>query len=66
MNWMTALLIFRKKNDKYQKRPEELEAISLAQFVSKYTKINKGEYVRKQQPRVIRYKNYDMTQDYNE
>ncbi|KAE9522171.1 hypothetical protein AGLY_017431 [Aphis glycines] len=53
-------------HDKYQKRPEELEAISLAQFVSKYTKNKKGEFVRKKQPQVIRYRNYDMTQDYNE
>lgn len=53
-------------HNKYQKRPEELEAISLAQFVSKYTKNKKGEFVRKKQPEVIRYRNYDMTQDYNE
>lgn len=53
-------------HDKYQKRPEELEAVSLAQFVSKYTKNNKGEYVKKKQPRIIRYRNYDMAQDYNE
>jgi len=43
-----------------------LEAISLAQFVSKYTKNKKGEFVRKKQLQVIRYRNYDMTQDYNE
>lgn len=31
--------------DKYEKRSEDLEDISLALFVSKYYKNNKGEYV---------------------
>ncbi|OXU16248.1 hypothetical protein TSAR_006177, partial [Trichomalopsis sarcophagae] len=52
--------------EKYQKRPEELENVSLAQFVSKYTKNNNGFYVERKQPRIIRYRNYDMAQDYNE
>ncbi|GFR22603.1 helitron_like_N domain-containing protein [Trichonephila clavata] len=52
--------------DKYEKRSEDLEGISLAQFVSKYFKNNKGEYVKRDQPRVIRYRNYDMATDFNE
>jgi hypothetical protein len=43
-----------------------LENISLAQFVSKYTKNNNGVYVERKQPRIIRYRNYDMAQDFNE
>ena len=52
--------------DKYEKRPDHLEDISLAQFVSKFYKNNKGEYVRRDEPRIIRYRNYDMATDYNE
>ena len=52
--------------DKYEKRPEDLENISLAQFVSKYYKNDKGEYVKRDEPRVIRYRNYDMATDFNE
>ncbi|GFQ64918.1 helitron_like_N domain-containing protein [Trichonephila clavata] len=51
--------------DKYEKRSEDLEDISLAQFVSKYYKNNK-EYVKRDQPRVMRYRNYDMATDFNE
>lgn len=52
--------------EKYQKRPDDLENVTLAQFVSKYTKNNRGVYVERKQPRIIRYRNYDMAQDYNE
>ncbi|CAI6352803.1 unnamed protein product [Macrosiphum euphorbiae] len=52
--------------DKYEKRPEYLEDISLAQFVSKYYKNNKGDYVLREEPKVIRDRNYDMGSDYNE
>lgn len=52
--------------DKYMKRPEELEDETLAQFVSKYTLNNKGEYVERKEPKVIRYRNYDMSNDLNE
>ncbi|GFQ90290.1 helitron_like_N domain-containing protein [Trichonephila clavata] len=51
--------------DKYEKRSEDLVDISLAQFVSKYYKNNK-EYVKRDQPRVMRYRNYDMATDINE
>ncbi|GFR10858.1 ATP-dependent DNA helicase [Trichonephila clavata] len=52
--------------DKNEKRYEDLEDISLAQFVSKYYKNNKGEYAKRDEPRVIRYRNYDMATDFNE
>ncbi|GFU60100.1 helitron_like_N domain-containing protein [Trichonephila clavipes] len=52
--------------DKYEKRPQELENVSLAQFVSKYYKNNKEEYVIRNEPKVIRYRNYDMATDLNE
>lgn len=52
--------------DKYEKRPQELENVSLAQFVSKYHKNNKEEYVIRNEPKVIRYRNYDMATDLNE
>ncbi|CAF4915856.1 unnamed protein product [Pieris macdunnoughi] len=52
--------------DKYEKRTEDLAGISLAQFVAKYYKNNKGDYVLREEPKVIRYRNYDMGTDYNE
>lgn len=52
--------------DKYEKRPEDIEHITLAQFVSKYYKNNKGHYVIRDEPRVIRYRNYDMATEYDE
>lgn len=52
--------------DKYEKRPDYLEDVTLAQFVSQYALNRKGEYVERNEPRVIRYKNYDMTVDFNE
>ena len=59
---------FWKENwfDKYEKRPEYLEDITLVQFVSKYTKNRKGEFVERNEPRIIRYRNYDMATDFNE
>ena len=58
----------RKENlfDKYQKSPKDLKNISLVQFVSQYFKNNKGKYVKRDEPRVIRYRNYDMPTDFNE
>lgn len=52
--------------DKYEKRPEDLAGISLAQFVAKYYKNKEGNYVLREEPKVIRYRNYDMGTDYNE
>ena len=52
--------------DKYEKRPQELRDITLAQFVSKYNKQPDGSYVARPKPRIIRYRNYDITSDHNE
>ncbi|XP_049305794.1 uncharacterized protein LOC105227464 isoform X10 [Bactrocera dorsalis] len=52
--------------DKYQRRPDELCDITLAQFVSKYYKNKNGVYAERVVPKVIRYRNYDIAQDYNE
>lgn len=45
--------------DKYEQRPEELEGLSLAQFVANYTKNSQGNYIRRRQQRIIRFRNYD-------
>ncbi|CAH4003950.1 unnamed protein product [Pieris brassicae] len=67
MNLMTTLLIFGRKIGMTSiKNGQKNFCQSLGQFVSNYTKNRKGEYIRKKQPQVIRYRNYDMTQDYNE
>ncbi len=52
--------------DKYEKRPLHLKHITLAQFVSKYSKNNKGDFVLRAVPRIIRYRNYDMANDIND
>jgi hypothetical protein len=52
--------------DKYEKRPEELEEVNLAQFVAHYTHNTNGNWIRRKEPRVIRYRNYDMADDINE
>lgn len=52
--------------DKYQKRPEELNEVTLAQFVSKYYLNNKGNYTERKTPRIIRYRNYDVTDNFND
>lgn len=50
--------------DKYEKRPEELNDITLAQFVSTYTYSAKNKVYNKRAPRVIRYRNYDITDNF--
>ena len=52
-NWFT----------KYEKRSEELNDVTLAQFVAHYTIRGDGSYAKRKVPRVIRYRNYDMTQN---
>lgn len=52
--------------DKYEKRPEYIEDISLAEFVSMYRINNQKVYVKRDKPRIIRYRNYDVAQDFNE
>lgn len=50
--------------DKYQNRPSNLENVSLAQFASKYT-YNRGEWKLRLQPRIIRFRNYDISSEQN-
>ncbi|XP_024085470.1 uncharacterized protein LOC106661425 isoform X2 [Cimex lectularius] len=52
--------------DKYERRPEFLDNITLAQFVSKYTENRKKEFIERREPKIIRYRNYDMATDFNE
>jgi len=52
--------------DKYEKRPESLNNVTLAQFVSKYYKNNKGEYQERKVLRVIRYGHDDMAKKIND
>ncbi|GFT20968.1 uncharacterized protein TNCV_3131171 [Trichonephila clavipes] len=52
-NWFT----------KYEKRSEELNDVSLSQFVAYYTVCDDGSYTKRKVPCIIRYCNYDMTQN---
>lgn len=52
--------------DKYEKRPEDLQDVTLAQFVSKYYINNRGAYTVRTDKKIIRYRNYDIATDYNE
>uniref|UniRef100_A0A0C9Q9F9 ATP-dependent DNA helicase n=1 Tax=Fopius arisanus TaxID=64838 RepID=A0A0C9Q9F9_9HYME len=53
--------------DKYEKRPKDLENVTLAQFVANYTRnFNNSSYVRRRDPCLIRYHNYDMMTDPDE
>ncbi|XP_039970108.1 uncharacterized protein LOC120782016, partial [Bactrocera tryoni] len=52
--------------DKYEKRPEELRDVTLAQFVAKYYLNTKGTYTKRDTARIIRYRNYDMADNYND
>ncbi|CAG9828115.1 unnamed protein product [Diabrotica balteata] len=47
--------------DKYEKRPESLDEVTLAQFVANYNLSKNGSFKIRQIPHVIRYKNYDDT-----
>lgn len=52
--------------DKYEKRPEELRDVTLAQFVAHYYPNKKGTYSKRDTARIIRYRNYDMADNYND
>lgn len=52
--------------DKYENRPEVYETVTLAQFVSNFTRNAKNEIVEKKYPRIIRYKNYDFDTELDE
>lgn len=43
--------------DKYEKRPVELDNITLAQFVSKYNVTAQGEVKERKTPKIIMYRN---------
>lgn len=48
--------------EQYESRPKKLELISLAQFNANYYKCNSSEkYKRRDLPRVIRYRSYDIS-----
>ena len=49
--------------DKYEKRPENLEDVTLAQFVSKYYKNQKNQYVQRKIPKIMRSFRYDMSKN---
>ncbi|GFU16295.1 ATP-dependent DNA helicase [Trichonephila clavipes] len=51
---------------KYEKRPEEMDEITLAKFVARYTGNTQDNYLQRKEPRVIRYRNYDIAMDVNE
>ncbi|GFY53760.1 helitron_like_N domain-containing protein [Trichonephila inaurata madagascariensis] len=52
--------------DKYEKRPEEMDEIMQAKFVAHYTRNTQGNYLQRKEPRVIRYRNYDIAIVVNE
>ena len=52
--------------DKYEKRPPELQNVTLAQFVSKYNKQQDGTYTLRTVAQIIRYRNYDMESELSE
>lgn len=52
--------------DKYERRPEYLENITLARFVSNYTENRQIELIQRRESRITRYRNYDMATDFNE
>lgn len=43
-----------------------MEELSLAQFVANFTKNSQGDYIRRKQHGIIRYRNYDIVSDINE
>jgi len=50
------------KVERYEIRPQEMENVSMAQFVANYYKNKNGECKKSPVPKVIRYRNYDMTE----
>ena len=46
--------------DRYEKRPEELEDVTLAQFVAHYTCTTTSQVTKRKEARIIRYRNYDI------
>lgn len=52
--------------DKYQKRPQELNDITLAQAVAHYIVSKANVWKQRMYPRIVRYRSYDVTADINE
>lgn len=48
--------------DRYENRPKNLEAITLAQFVSRYN-VTRGEYNLRRHPAIIRWRGYGMKEN---
>ena len=46
--------------DRYEQRPEDMKAVWLAQFVAWYYQDRRGTYQRREEPKIIDYRNYDM------
>lgn len=52
--------------DNYEKRSVDLCDVTLAQFVANYYNNNKGVYKQRKDPKIIRYRNYNMADNFNE
>lgn len=52
--------------DKYENRSSDLGLVNLAIFVANYTVRPNNTYSKRKEPRIIRYRNYDMGTDLNE
>ena len=48
--------------EKYKRRPHHKAGVSLAQFVACYYKTKGGQYKRRNVSKIIRYRNYDMSE----
>ncbi|XP_015119820.1 uncharacterized protein LOC107043034 [Diachasma alloeum] len=51
---------------KYEERPQAMEHVTLAQFAAKYYWNTKNEYLRREEPSIIRYHNYDPDKEMDE
>lgn len=52
--------------DKYKRRSEELNDLTLAQFASQYICDNNGKIKKSRVPKIIRYVNYNMTTQFDD
>lgn len=51
--------------EKYEKRPENMNTVSLIDFVSLWTKRPSGEYYMRKQAKIVRWIDYDVDKDYD-
>jgi len=47
--------------EKYEKRQNDLNKVSLAQFAAWYEKSRNGDWTRRSKPKIIRYVNYEAS-----